>query len=120
MTATQLSNILNGNTFLELAILIGSRATGTARPGSDWDIAIQWSRKLDFIQQLAGRNRDENVVHGPYANNSSIFAVTRATSIRSITPGTSIFRVQGNASGNLPQNRRAACAYSSTHHRRER
>ena len=38
---------------LELAVLIGSRATGTARPDSDWDIAIQWCRGMDFIQQLA-------------------------------------------------------------------
>ena len=38
---------------LELAVLIGSRATGAARPDSDWDIAIQWRRGMDFIQQLA-------------------------------------------------------------------
>ncbi len=38
---------------LELAILIGSRATGAAHPDSDWDIAIQWRRGMDFIQQLA-------------------------------------------------------------------
>lgn len=38
---------------LELAILIGSRATNTARPDSDWDIAIQWSRSLGFVEQLA-------------------------------------------------------------------
>lgn len=38
---------------LELAILIGSRATGAAGPDSDWDMAIQWSRGMDFIQQLA-------------------------------------------------------------------
>ncbi|WP_306534099.1 nucleotidyltransferase domain-containing protein [Geobacter sp.] len=47
------SDILNSFASLELAILIGSRATGTARPDSDWDIAIQWSREMDFIQQLA-------------------------------------------------------------------
>lgn len=38
---------------LELAVLIGSRATGTDRPDSDWDIAIQWSREIDYFQQLA-------------------------------------------------------------------
>lgn len=38
---------------LELAILIGSRAGGTARPESDWDIAIQWRRTLGFVEQLA-------------------------------------------------------------------
>lgn len=47
------SDILNSFSSLELAILIGSRATGTARPDSDWDIAIQWSREMGFIQQLA-------------------------------------------------------------------
>lgn len=42
---------------LELAILIGSRATGTARQDSDWDIAIQWNRGMDFVQQLAATER---------------------------------------------------------------
>lgn len=37
---------------LELAILIGSRATGTARPDSDWDFAIQWSRSLGGMSKL--------------------------------------------------------------------
>jgi len=45
--------IIIGVTELELAILIGSRATGAAHPDSDWDIAIQWRRGMDFIQQLA-------------------------------------------------------------------
>lgn len=53
MTINQLSDILNNLPELELAILIGSRATGTAHPDSDWDIAIQWNRGMDFIQQLA-------------------------------------------------------------------
>lgn len=38
---------------LELAIIIGSRASGTARQGSDWDIAVQWVRNLGFVEQLA-------------------------------------------------------------------
>lgn len=38
---------------LELAIIIGSRANGAALSASDWDIAIQWSRSLGFIEQLA-------------------------------------------------------------------
>jgi predicted nucleotidyltransferase len=53
MTVSQLSDIFSTVPDLELAILIGSRATGTDRPDSDWDIAIQWSRGRDFFQQLA-------------------------------------------------------------------
>ena len=52
-TVSQLSDLLGTIPDLELAILIGSRATGSARPDSDWDIAIQWSRGIDFIRQLA-------------------------------------------------------------------
>ena len=53
MTVSQLSDILSTMPELELAVLIGSRATGTARPDSDWDIAIRWNRGMDFFQQLA-------------------------------------------------------------------
>lgn len=49
----RLSDMLSSIADLELAILIGSRATGTDRPDSDWDIAIQWSRGMDFVRQLA-------------------------------------------------------------------
>ena len=52
-TSSQLAGILSTVADLELAILIGSRATGTARLDSDWDIAIQWNRGIDFVQQLA-------------------------------------------------------------------
>lgn len=45
--------MLTAVTELELAILIGSRAAGTARHDSDWDIAIQWRRGMDFTKQLA-------------------------------------------------------------------
>ena len=38
---------------LELAVLIGSRATGKTTSDSDWDIAIQWGRDTDFLTQLA-------------------------------------------------------------------
>jgi len=38
---------------LELAILIGSQALGTAQNDSDWDIAIQWGRGMSFMEQLA-------------------------------------------------------------------
>jgi uncharacterized protein len=53
MTVRQLSDILITVPGLELAILIGSRAVGSSRPDSDWDIAIQWSRGMDFFRQLA-------------------------------------------------------------------
>ena len=53
MKYIQLRDILAAVPGLELAILIGSRATGSARPESDWDIAIQWDRSLGFIEQLA-------------------------------------------------------------------
>ncbi len=42
---------------LELAIIIGSRASGMAHSESDWDIAIQWSRTLGFIEQLAATEK---------------------------------------------------------------
>lgn len=58
----QLADILAGFTDLELAILIGSRATGTARPDSDWDLAIQWNRGLDFLQQLAATEQLRGVL----------------------------------------------------------
>jgi predicted nucleotidyltransferase len=37
---------------LEFAVLLGSRATGTARPDSDWDIALQWSPQLEWLTVL--------------------------------------------------------------------
>lgn len=57
MTNDQLAGILSTFVDLELAILTGSRAAGTARPDSDWGLAIQWSRRLDFVQQLAATER---------------------------------------------------------------
>ena len=62
MTTDQLSDILALFTDLELAILIGSRATGTDRPGSDWDIALQWSRSLTFTEQLAATEQLRNTL----------------------------------------------------------
>jgi predicted nucleotidyltransferase len=37
---------------LEFAVLVGSRATGTAYQASDWDIALQWDVQLDWITVL--------------------------------------------------------------------
>ena len=53
MKLTPLSTVLASVDNLELAVIIGSRANGTARPDSDWDIALQWSRSLTFTEQLA-------------------------------------------------------------------
>lgn len=39
---------------LQLAVLIGSQANGTARPESDWDIAVQWDHALSFMEELNG------------------------------------------------------------------
>ena len=40
---------------LAFAVLVGSRATGTAHAASDWDIALQWSPALDGLTNLAIR-----------------------------------------------------------------
>jgi len=37
---------------IELALLIGSRATGQIREGSDWDFAIQWRKDIPWIETL--------------------------------------------------------------------
>jgi len=53
MAFEQLKSMLENVPDLELAILIGSRAAGADHPDSDWDIAIQWKREMDFVRQLA-------------------------------------------------------------------
>jgi predicted nucleotidyltransferase len=62
MEQTKLYDILAPINDLELAIIIGSRANGTARPDSDWDIAIQWSRRLGFVEQLAATEQLRNIL----------------------------------------------------------
>lgn len=57
MIPEPLADILATFTDLELAILVGSRACGTARADSDWDLAIQWRRGMDFVQQLAATEK---------------------------------------------------------------
>ena len=52
MDVEPLQNFLVDETELELAVLIGSRANGTAQPDSDWDIAIQWVRTPDLLGLL--------------------------------------------------------------------
>jgi len=47
-----LAQLLSGETGIEFAVLVGSRATGTAKVHSDWDIALQWDMRLDWIEVL--------------------------------------------------------------------
>ena len=53
MTISIIKQVLQTQDEIELAVLIGSRAEGRARPDSDWDIAIQWQRKLTLLDNLA-------------------------------------------------------------------
>lgn len=43
-----LMHTLRVQLLLDFAVLVGSRATGTAHARSDWDIALQWSPWLDW------------------------------------------------------------------------
>lgn len=45
---------LRAESQLAFAVLVGSRATHTAREGSDWDIALQWAPQMDWMAVLAG------------------------------------------------------------------
>jgi len=48
----QLASILQDEPQLEFAVLVGSRATGTGQPHSDWDIALQWTYGTDWLATL--------------------------------------------------------------------
>lgn len=48
----QLQKTLASISDLELAVLIGSRASGNASIDSDWDFAVQWPRSLDNMSKL--------------------------------------------------------------------
>ena len=52
MGTTIIQNILEIQPDLELAVLVGSQANGSAHSESDWDIAIQWSRDISFVDNL--------------------------------------------------------------------
>lgn len=47
-----LSRLLSAEPHLEFAVLIGSRATGTAHAASDWDIALHWAPQPDWFTLL--------------------------------------------------------------------
>jgi predicted nucleotidyltransferase len=44
--------VLISTSGLAFAVLVGSRAEGTARQDSDWDIAIQWSTRMLSMDKL--------------------------------------------------------------------
>ena len=48
----RLRTLLAAEPDLEFAVLVGSRAAGTNTAASDWDIALQWHRDLDWMDQL--------------------------------------------------------------------
>ncbi|MDD2799979.1 MAG: nucleotidyltransferase domain-containing protein [Methylococcales bacterium] len=48
----RLSQLLQTIHDLELAVLVGSQALGTATPHSDWDIAIRWKKQMNRLTQL--------------------------------------------------------------------
>ncbi len=45
-------SLLEAEPGLMFAVLVGSRADGGATVESDWDIALQWSPELDFMERL--------------------------------------------------------------------
>ena len=47
-----LRDVLSAQDALEFAVLVGSRATGSAHALSDWDIALQWSPALAWMDAL--------------------------------------------------------------------
>jgi predicted nucleotidyltransferase len=47
-----LAHILADQPDVQFAVLVGSRATGTAGPHSDWDIAMQWAPQQDWLSVL--------------------------------------------------------------------
>ena len=51
--ADTLAGILGDQPELQFAVLVGSRATGAANAQSDWDIALQWSPQLDWLEVLS-------------------------------------------------------------------
>ena len=50
-----LGQLLSGVPELEFAVLVGSRAQGTARTTSDWDIALKWHPQADWFALLGAQ-----------------------------------------------------------------
>ncbi|GAB1392593.1 hypothetical protein MASR1M60_07560 [Rhodocyclaceae bacterium] len=49
---SKIIDILQVQPALEFAVLIGSRANDSATVESDWDIALQWSAQLNWLDRL--------------------------------------------------------------------
>lgn len=47
-----LKNLLAATAGLDFAVLVGSRAEDSARPDSDWDIALQWCAATPWMQMV--------------------------------------------------------------------
>jgi len=58
--AEALSAQLQSDPDLDFAVLVGSRASGTAQPTSDWDIALAWKPEIAWgdVLQKTERLRD--------------------------------------------------------------
>jgi predicted nucleotidyltransferase len=52
LAAHRLPKILAASSDLEFAILVGSRAAGTERSDSDWDIALYWRDGLPWLERV--------------------------------------------------------------------
>jgi len=48
----ELGSFFESREELDLVLLIGSRAAGHTRDGSDWDFAVQWRKGMPFDQVL--------------------------------------------------------------------
>lgn len=48
-----LKPVLSATPSLAFAVLVGSRANGTAHAESDWDIAVMWDVSIDWMESLA-------------------------------------------------------------------
>lgn len=46
---TTIKDVLQTFSDLELSVLIGSQADGSATPESDWDIALRWKKNVDKL-----------------------------------------------------------------------
>lgn len=59
-----LQDWLAGNADIELAVLIGSRASGTSHERSDWDIALRWRPNMAAFDRLAKTEMARHAIAG--------------------------------------------------------